>query len=115
MRMIRINECLRILPVFFIPGIAFAAPRNFKELVNLALYHINFAIFALTVLGWFTVFAYLAGYLGAGGSGDEKKMAAARQVALFGILGLVAMLVYWGVAKIICISLIGTVGAASCS
>lgn len=81
-------------------------PANFKELVNLALNHINLAIEALVILGWFTVFAYLAGYLGAGGSGDEKKMTAAKQVALFGILGLVAMLVYWGAAKIICLSLL---------
>lgn len=87
-------------------------PTNFKALVNLALDHINVAIGALVFLGWFTVFAYLAGYLGAGGGGSEEKMTAAKQVALFGILGLVAMLVYWGVAKVICISLIG--GPESC-
>jgi hypothetical protein len=82
-------------------------PADFKGLVNLALDHINLALFALLVLGWFTVFAYMAGYIGAGGSGDVKKMSAAKQVALFGVLGLVAMLVYWGAAKIICLSLLG--------
>jgi len=85
-------------------------PTDFKGLVNLVLNHINLLLFALLVLGWFTVFAYMAGYIRAGGSGDEKKMSAARQVALFGILGLVAMLVYWGAAKIVCISLLGDAG-----
>ena len=84
-----------------------APPANFKELVNLSLDYINLALFGLLVLAWFTVFAYVAGYIRAGGSGDEKKMSAAKQVALFGVLGLAALLVYWGVAKIICLSLLG--------
>ena len=83
-------------------------PTNFKELVNLALNHINLALFALLILAWFTVFAKIAGYIGAGGSGDEKKISMAKQVALFGVLGLVALIVYWGVAKIICLSLLGS-------
>lgn len=85
-------------------------PTNFKELINWGLNYINLALFALLILAWFTVFAYMAKYIGAGGSGDEKKMSAAKQVALFGVLGLVALLVYWGAAKIICLSLIGPAG-----
>jgi EamA domain-containing membrane protein RarD len=85
-------------------------PTNFKELVNLGLDYINLVLLALLFLAWFTVFAYLAGYIGAAGGGDEKKMTAARQVALFGILGLVALLVYWGAAKMICFSLLGFAG-----
>ena len=87
-----------------------AAPANFKELVNLGLNYINLALFALLMLAWFTVFAYVAGYLHAGGSGDEKKLGTMKQVMLFGILGLVALLVYWGAAKIICLSLLGAGG-----
>lgn len=82
-------------------------PNNFKELVNLALNHINVALFALLILAWFVVFAKLAGYIGAGIGGDEKQMSALKQTALFGVLGLAAMLVYWGAAKIICLSLLG--------
>ena len=82
-------------------------PTNFKELVNLALDNINVALFARLILAWFVVFAKIAGYIGAGGGGDEKKMSAFKQTALFGILGLVVLIVYWGAAKIICLSLLG--------
>lgn len=89
------------------PFVAFAAPKDFKELVNLTLDHINVALFAVLILSWFVVFAKMAGYIGAAGEGDEKKMTAAKQVVLFGVLGLVALIVYWGAAKIICLSLLG--------
>ncbi len=91
-----------------VPLLSFAAPpANFKELVNLALDHINVALLALLILAWFVVFAKIAGYIGAGGTGDEKKMSALKQTAIFGVLGLAALLVYWGAAKIICLSLLG--------
>lgn len=83
-------------------------PTNFKELVNLGLNHINVALFALLILAWFVVFAKLAGYLRAGEGGDEKKLSAVKQAALFGVLGLAVLLVYWGAAKIICLSLLGS-------
>lgn len=85
-------------------------PTNLKELVNFGLNYINVFLFALLILAWFTVFAKMAGYIGAAGGGDEKKMTAAKQVALFGVLGLAALLVYWGAAKIICLSLLGAAG-----
>ncbi|KKU58666.1 MAG: hypothetical protein UX81_C0018G0008 [Parcubacteria group bacterium GW2011_GWA2_47_12] len=94
--------------IALLPLAVFAAPTNFKELVNLALDHINVALFALLILAWFVVFAKIAGYIGAGGGGDEKKLSALKQTALFGVLGLAALLVYWGAAKIICLSLLGT-------
>ncbi|TSC85202.1 MAG: hypothetical protein G01um101417_69 [Parcubacteria group bacterium Gr01-1014_17] len=91
----------------FAPSFALAAPTDFKGLINLTLDHINVALFAILILAWFVVFAKIAGYIGAGGGGDEKKMSAFKQTALFGVLGLAALLVYWGAAKIICLSLLG--------
>lgn len=90
-------------------------PTNFKELVNLSLNFIDLFLVALLILAWFLVFAKLAGYIGTAGTGDEKKMSAARQFALFGVLGLAALLAYWGAAKIICISLLGAAGGISCN
>ena len=89
------------------PLSVFAAPADFKGLVNLALDNINVALFALLILAWFVVFAKIAGYIGAGVGGDEKKMSAFKPTALFGVLGIAALLVYWGAAKIICLSLLG--------
>lgn len=84
---------------FLIPFVAFAAPRNFVDLVYFFVYLVNIAIsvvIALAVLGFlWGITKYMLS------AQDSTKIEEGRKVMIYGILGLFVAVSLWGILRIL--------------
>jgi hypothetical protein len=82
------------------PLVAFAAPRNFAEVVNVILYYVQLLIpivFALTfiVLSWGVVKSWIMN------DGSAEKVSEGRTLVLYGVIGLLVMSGLWGLLALL--------------
>lgn len=90
---------LFFLSTLMFPATAFAAPKNFAELVDVFLGIIALLIplvfaLALLVFLWGITKAWILG------GGDKASVDKGKQIALAGIIGLVVMVSVWGIVAI---------------
>ncbi len=88
------------------PLVAFAAPRNFAEVVNHILYYVQLLIpivFALTfiVLSWGVVKSWIMN------DGNAEKVGEGRTLVLYGVIGLLIMSGIWGILALLRSSFFG--------
>lgn len=85
--------------IWLLPISVWAAVTDFKSLVNAIITNINYLI---TLVVGLAVFVFIWGifkYFVAGA--DEKKVEEARNVLVFGLLGIFIMLSVWGLVNIL--------------
>ena len=96
-----------LAPVLLVPAIAFAAPSNLRELVELLVKIFNAAA-ALMVLAALALFMY--SILMNLQSGEATARQNLRTAIMWGILALFVMVSIWGILRIIQSTLFGATG-----
>lgn len=85
----------------FSPGRVFAleSPKNLTEFVNNFLNILDPIIIFVAGMGFFGMVIGILKYVGAGG--DEEKLGKAKQLIVYGLIGMFIMFSFWGLAKIV--------------
>ena len=88
-----------LLALFALPSVAYAAPKNFAELVGEFLAIISLLIpllfgLSLVVFLWGITNAWILG------AGDEASIEKGKKLALAGVVGLVVMAGVWGIVAL---------------
>ena len=99
-----IVNCLLIIGF---PAFSHAAPKTFAELVGLLTGFVDRGVIPVLIAVAFIVFIYgvLKYYILAGDS--YTKMENARNVLLYGLIGLVVMISFWGLVKLVKVTFFG--------
>jgi hypothetical protein len=90
---------IKILPLYFLPLLALAAPANFGELIDLFVGIISLAIPVIVVLALLYFFWGLARFILNAGGGKEKEDA--KNIMVWGIIGLFVMISIWGIVRVL--------------
>jgi len=98
---------IALAAVLLLPIISFAATTDFKSLVNKIIENINYLMALVVGLAVFVFIWGIFRYFVAGA--NEKKVEEARNVLIYGLLGIFIMLSVWGLVNI----LINTFGFAT--
>jgi|SRR3989344_2179547 len=85
--------------VLLLPIISFAAITDFKSLVNKIIENINYLMVLVVGLAVFVFTWGIFKYFVAGA--NEKKVEEARNVLIYGLLGIFIMLSVWGLVNIL--------------
>lgn len=92
-----------LLPVF-----AFAelkTPTNLTEFVNNFTYVLNYVIPFIVGFAFFGFITGVLKYVGAGG--DEERMGKGRELILYGLVGMLIIFSFWGLAHLIAKTYLG--------
>ena len=84
---------------------ALDTPKNFTEFVNNFISILNPVIFFVVGLGFFGLIIGLLKYVGAGG--DEERLGKAKQLIIYGLIGMFIMFSFWALAQIIAKTYLG--------
>ena len=94
-----IKTFLKILPVYFLPALAFAAPANFSDLINIFINLISLTIPVIVSLALLYFFWGLANFILHTGGGKEQEEA--KNVMVWGIIGLFVMISILGIVQLL--------------
>ena len=91
----------------FFPVIAFAldTPKNLTEFVDNFIKVLGPVTFFVAGLGFFGLVTGLLKYVGAGG--DEERLGKAKQLIVYGLIGMFIMFSFWALAQIIAKTYLG--------
>ncbi|MSU55252.1 MAG: hypothetical protein EXS46_01780 [Candidatus Taylorbacteria bacterium] len=101
-RKLSTNLCFYILVVLFHFPIFVSAldkPENLTDFVGNFITSLDFVIAFIVLLSFFTFLTGILKYVNAGG--DEERLGKAKQLIIYGILGLFVMFSFWGLASIV--------------
>lgn len=76
-----------------------ATPTNLTEFVNNFNTILTPVLFFVAGFGFFGFIAGVLKYVGAGG--DEERLGKAKQLIAYGLVGMLIMFSFWGLAKIL--------------
>ena len=93
-----------LICISYLPSVAFAAtslttPRNLREFVNNFNTILNPVLLLVAVFGFFGLITGVLKYVNAGG--DEERLGKAKQLIIYGLLGMFIMFSFWGLATIL--------------
>gem|GEM_PF-6678975 len=92
----------------YIPMFAFAdlaTPKNLTEFVNNFITILNPVIAFVASIGFFVLLTGVLKYVGAGG--DEERLGKAKQLIIYGLIGMLVIFSFWGIAKLLAKTYIG--------
>lgn len=91
----------------YFPVMAFAltTPKNLTEFVNNFIAMLNPVILFVVSFAFFVFITGLLKYVGAGG--DEERLGKAKQLIIYGLLGMLIIFSFWGLASIIAKTYLG--------
>lgn len=75
------------------------SPTNLSEFVNNFIAVLNVVIPFAMFFGFFGFLVGVLKYVGAGG--DEERLGKAKQLIVYGLIGLLVMFSFWGLAKLL--------------
>ena len=84
---------------------ALNTPTNLAEFVHNFLDILTPVIFFVAGLGFFGMLVGILKYVGAGG--DEERLGKAKQLVVYGLIGMFIMFSFWGLAKILAKTYLG--------
>ncbi len=82
-----------------------ATPKNLTEFVNNFITILNPVIAFVASIGFFVLLTGVLKYVGAGG--DEERLGKAKQLIIYGLIGMLVIFSFWGIAKLLAKTYIG--------
>ena len=94
-----------LVPCFSFAYTSQGYPENFLEFVNNFMKAINIVLPFVMGFGFFGIFTGLLKYVSAGG--DEERLGKAKQLIVYGLIGIVILFTFWGLAKLLAKTYLG--------
>jgi len=91
--------CISYLPILaFATNNASGQPQNLTDFVNNFISVLNYVVPFIATFGFFGFLTGVLKYVGAGG--DEERLGQAKQLIVYGLIGLLIIFSFWGIASI---------------
>jgi len=94
--------CISYFPIF---ALALEEPKNLTEFVNNFISVLNLVVAFAAFFGFFGLITGILKYTGAGG--DEERLGKARQLIIYGLIGMLIIFSFWGIAKLLAKTYLG--------
>ena len=82
-----------------------ASPTNLTEFVNNFIAILNDVVMFAAFFGFFGFLTGVLKYVGAGG--DEERLGKAKQLIIYGLIGLMIIFSFWGIARLVARTYLG--------
>ncbi|MBI2475974.1 MAG: hypothetical protein HYV67_01915 [Candidatus Taylorbacteria bacterium] len=80
-------------------------PENLTDFVHNFIAILNPVVAFLALFGFFGLFTGVLKYVGAGG--DEERLGKAKQLIVYGLVGMLVIFSFWGLARILAKTYLG--------